>query len=144
MFKLRTLAALGLLFGSVAAQAAPAPRYSVTDIGMLPGYLSTVGNSIDSLGEVAGYCYASENGTLVPHAFVYRGGKLINFGALYDPTLQTKAYFTNIKGVITILYPEPGATFAVGCERYPEGAIPTEIKERPEGTKIDELTFWSI
>ena len=46
--------------------------------------------------------------------------------------------------VITILYPEPGATFAVGCERYPEGAIPTEIKARPEGTKIDELTFWSI
>ena len=46
--------------------------------------------------------------------------------------------------VITIVYPEPGATFAVGCERYPEGAIPTEIKERPEGTKIDELTFWSI
>jgi hypothetical protein len=24
--------------------------------------------------------------------------------------------------VITIVYPEPGATFAVGCERYPEGA----------------------
>jgi hypothetical protein len=46
--------------------------------------------------------------------------------------------------VITILGPEPSATFAVGCECYPEGAIPTEIKERPEGTKIDELTFWSI
>jgi hypothetical protein len=46
--------------------------------------------------------------------------------------------------VITIVYPEPGATFAVGCERYPEGAIPTEIRERPEGTKIDELMFWSI
>ena len=47
--------------------------------------------------------------------------------------------------VITIVYPEPGATFAVGCERhYPESAIPTEIKGRPEGTKIDELTFWSI
>jgi hypothetical protein len=47
--------------------------------------------------------------------------------------------------VIPILYPEPGATFAVGCERYyPETAIPPEIKERPEGTKIDELTFWSI
>ena len=38
--------------------------------------------------------------------------------------------------VITIVYPEPGAMFAVGCERYPEGAIPTEIKERPEGTKL--------
>jgi len=46
--------------------------------------------------------------------------------------------------VISIVYPETGATFAVGCERYPEGAIPTEIKERPEGTKINELTFWSI
>jgi hypothetical protein len=47
--------------------------------------------------------------------------------------------------LITILYPEPGATFAVGCERhYPEGAIPSEIKARPEGTKIDELMFWSI
>ena len=47
--------------------------------------------------------------------------------------------------VIAILYPEPGAAFAVGCERYyPESAIPTEIKERPEGTKIDKLTFWSI
>jgi hypothetical protein len=46
--------------------------------------------------------------------------------------------------VITIVYPEPSATFVVGCERYPEGAIPTEVKERPEGTKIDELTFWSM
>ena len=47
--------------------------------------------------------------------------------------------------LITILYPEPGAEFAVGCERcYPGSAIPAEIKGRPEGTKIDELTFWSI
>jgi hypothetical protein len=47
--------------------------------------------------------------------------------------------------VITILYPEPGAAFAVGCERYhSEGTIPTEIKNRPEGTKIDDLMFWSI
>ena len=47
--------------------------------------------------------------------------------------------------VITVLYPEPGAAFAVGCERYYlESAIPIELKERPEGTKIDELTFWSI
>ena len=37
--------------------------------------------------------------------------------------------------VITIVYPEPDATYAVGCERYPEGAIPTEIKERPEAQK---------
>jgi hypothetical protein len=46
--------------------------------------------------------------------------------------------------LVTIIYPEPGAMFAVGCEHYPEGAIPTELKERPEGTIIDELAFWSI
>jgi hypothetical protein len=47
--------------------------------------------------------------------------------------------------VITVLYPEPDAAFAVGCERYhPENSIPTEVKDRPEGTKIDDLTFWSI
>jgi hypothetical protein len=47
--------------------------------------------------------------------------------------------------VITILHPEPDAAFAIGCERYyPESVIPAEIKGRPEGTKIDELTFWSI
>jgi hypothetical protein len=114
MITSRTLAALGLLFGAIAAQAAPAPRYSVTDIGILPGYLSTVGHSIDSLGEVAGYCYASENGTLVSHAFVYRGGKLIDFGALYDPTLQTKAYFTNIKGEVALTYALP-----INSEEYP-------------------------
>jgi len=47
--------------------------------------------------------------------------------------------------VISILHPEPGAAFAVGCERYyAEHVVPTEIKGRPAGTKIDELTFWSI
>jgi hypothetical protein len=38
--------------------------------------------------------------------------------------------------LITILYPEPRAEFAVGCERcYPESAIPVEIKGRPEAPK---------
>src|SRR5262249_48775253 len=47
--------------------------------------------------------------------------------------------------VCAILYPEPGASSAIVCERsYPEGAIPAEIKDRPEGTTIDGLTFWSI
>jgi hypothetical protein len=47
--------------------------------------------------------------------------------------------------LITVLYSEPDAAFAVGCERYyPESAIPTEVKNRPEGTKIGDLTFWSV
>jgi hypothetical protein len=114
LFKLRTLAALGLLFGAIAAQAASAPKYSVTDVGTLPGYLSTAGNSIDALGEVAGNCSGSENGTAVPHAFVYRGGKLIDFGALYNPTLQTKAYFTNTKGEVALTYALP-----INSNEYP-------------------------
>ena len=47
--------------------------------------------------------------------------------------------------VISILHPQAGAALAVGCERYyAEHVVPTEIKGRPEGTKNDELTFWSI
>ena len=45
--------------------------------------------------------------------------------------------------VITIVYPEPDAKFAVGCERYPEGAIPSEIKERPVCRGRDRwITHW--
>lgn len=97
--------ALSLIMSAITAIAAPTPKYTVTDIGILPGYLSTVGNSIDSLGEVAGWCDA--NGTAVTHAFVYRAGKLIDFGALYNPTLQTKAYFTIIKGEVALSYALP-------------------------------------
>jgi hypothetical protein len=44
-----------------------------------------------------------------------------------------------------VLYSEADAAFAVGCERYyPESAIPIEVKDRPDGTKIGDLTFWSI
>jgi hypothetical protein len=47
--------------------------------------------------------------------------------------------------LVPVLYPEPDAAFAVGCERYyPDGVIPAEIKNRPQGTEIDEVTFWSI
>ena len=47
--------------------------------------------------------------------------------------------------VITILCPEPGASFAVGSERLPEGEIPHEIQGRTEsGTQLSDLMFWSI
>jgi hypothetical protein len=67
-----------------------------------------------------------------------------NFTRSGHPNIRFNVVGSLAGKVITIVYPDPDATFALGCERYPEGAIPTQIKERPEGTKIDELTFWSI
>ena len=47
--------------------------------------------------------------------------------------------------VITILCPEPGASFSVGSERLSEGEIPDEIQGRTEsGTQLGDLMFWSI
>jgi hypothetical protein len=47
--------------------------------------------------------------------------------------------------VITILCPEPGASFSVASERLSEGEIPNEIQGRTEsGTQLGDLMFWSI
>ena len=47
--------------------------------------------------------------------------------------------------VISILCPEPGASFAVGSKRLPEGEIPHKIQGRTEsGTQLRDLMFWSI
>lgn len=45
-----------LLLGCIEAYAVSpsVPSYSVTDIGVLPGFTQTIGNSINALGEVAG------------------------------------------------------------------------------------------
>ena len=47
--------------------------------------------------------------------------------------------------VITILCPEPGASFSIGSEKLSEGEIPDEIQGRTEnGTQLGDLMFWSI
>ena len=107
LMKAKLLTTALVLLGCIEAYAVspPAPSYSLTDIGVLPGFTGTWGSSINVLGQVAGYCYAnSPNGTFSQHAFIYRGGKLIDFGSLYNPDIRTTATFVNIQGEVTLSY----------------------------------------
>jgi probable HAF family extracellular repeat protein len=80
------------------------PSYSVTDIGVLPGFTQTIGNSVNALGEVAGSCITSGSSGYSQHAFVFRRGKMIDFGALYNPALRTTAKFVNTEGEVILTY----------------------------------------
>jgi probable HAF family extracellular repeat protein len=105
--KAKLLTTALVLLGCIEAYAVspPPPSYSLTDIGVLPGFTGTRGSSINVLGQVAGYCYTnSPNGTFSQHAFVYREGKLIDFGSLYNPDIRTIATFVNIQGEVTLSY----------------------------------------
>jgi hypothetical protein len=102
------MATASLTMTVLTAQAAPIPSYTLTDLGA-----NTSGKSIDAVGDVAG-SWEGANGSSVSHAFVYRRGKLIDLGALYDPTLQTCAYFTNILGDVLLTY-----TLPVNTVEYP-------------------------
>ena len=101
------------------AASPPSPSYSLTDLGVLPGFRQTLGHSINALGEVAGSCstYAS-SGTTSQHAFVYRRGKLIDFGALYNPALITSASFVNSEGDVILTYGVPIPPYYTADRNY--------------------------
>jgi hypothetical protein len=61
LMKAKLLTTALVLLGCIEAYAVspPAPSYSLTDIGVLPGFTGTWGSSINVLGQVAGYCYSA-------------------------------------------------------------------------------------
>ena len=73
---------LGL--AALAATLLPAPAraqatYAVTDLGTLPGGYSSIGQSVNASGQVAGY---SELAGTPDHAFLYSSGSLTDLGTL--------------------------------------------------------------
>jgi hypothetical protein len=112
MMILKRLAAALAFLGCLQAYAVtpPAPSFAVTDIGVLPGFDECRGNSIDASGNVVGYCFKFGSAA-VQHAFVYRAGKLVDLGAIFNPALATEALYTNVRGDIllaqspTVQYP---------------------------------------
>jgi probable HAF family extracellular repeat protein len=71
--------ALNLSFALLAAQSATAQKFAITDLGTLPGGTSSVGNGIDSFGQVTG---DSETSVSPAHAFLYSNGKMSDLGTL--------------------------------------------------------------
>lgn len=77
-------AALGLaviltVFASGLLSPRPAPRYTVTDLGVLPGYGDSHANAVNSRGDVAGSVSGPAGHD---QACLYQGGKLISLGTL--------------------------------------------------------------
>jgi hypothetical protein len=131
MRKILTVSAL-VLFGAIEAYAVslPAPSYSVTDLGVLPGYRSIRGSSINLLGQVTGTCSDGISFAYrFSHVFLYQGGKLTDLGALYfnylnattgtllDAQPNSEGLMINIKGEVVFLFSAPDA-----YER--EGSLP--------------------
>jgi probable HAF family extracellular repeat protein len=103
MMIIKRLAMALTFLGCIEAYAVspPAPTYTVTDIGVLPGFDECRGNTIDASGNVVGYCFKFGSAA-VQHAFVYRDGKLVDLGAIFNPALATEALYTNIRGDIVL------------------------------------------
>ena len=130
MRKILALSALVLLSAIEAhAVSLPAPSYTVTDLGVLPGYRSIRGSSINLLGQVAGTCSDATSPLGFSHAFLYQGGKLTDVGRLYinylnattgtflDAQLFSEGLMINIQGEVVFLFSVPDS-----YER--EGSLP--------------------
>ena len=83
---------------ALAVSAFAQPRYTVTDLGVLPGYSLSVATSINDRGDIAGYC-ATSGDFSTTDAVIWRNGALINLGKLPSGIYST-ATSINSSGVV--------------------------------------------
>lgn len=85
---------------AVAVSAIAQPRYTVTDLGVLPGMDSSTATSLNNAGQVAGYCAMPDNSFATSKAFVWQNGQLANVGA-FAGGHYAAAWGINSSGTIT-------------------------------------------
>lgn len=86
--------AIALASGTTCALAHPpqAPRYTVTDLGTLPGGDGfSLAYSINNRGEIDGTSLVEVNGNFVQHSFVIKNGAMIDLGTLGGQNSQSFA-----------------------------------------------------
>ncbi len=93
-------AALGLgflltLYGSGLLSPRPAPRYAVTDLGVLPGDTESSASAINSRGEAVGFSHGTVN-----RACLFQGGKVTSLGVLPGGS-ESDARGINSRGEVT-------------------------------------------
>lgn len=72
---------LATLLALAALSASAQPRYTLADLGTLPGYADCVANGLNGAGDVVGHCSGSATGQ--PQVgFVWRGGVMTSTGLL--------------------------------------------------------------
>ncbi len=92
------LAVILVVFLSGLLSPRPAPRYTVTDLGVLPGYGDSHASAVNSRGDVAGS--VSGPGSGHDQACLFQGGKLTNIGTLPGAN-GSSARGINAQGEIT-------------------------------------------
>ena len=95
-----TIAALLCALICAYAQRPPpaVPTYALTDIGLLPGFTDMGAYAINIHDDVVGAAY--NQGPGVRHAFLYRGGRLIDLGTLVGATNDSYAVGINAEGEV--------------------------------------------
>src|SRR5262245_44192709 len=85
-FRKPALAALLLSAANLVAQ----PKYTIQDLGSLPGAPACAATAISQSGQVTGYCTAAGGSVIVgsaTRAFVYANGAMKDLGVSPQPTL---------------------------------------------------------
>jgi probable HAF family extracellular repeat protein len=83
MLKSWAIAVVALFLPSCAAAQPPAAAsFTVTNIGLLPGYTDSIGFAINDAGEVAGTLQMALPEGAIDHAFFYTGGHIVDLGIL--------------------------------------------------------------
>jgi len=89
------LAVILTLYWSGLLSPRPAPRYTVTDLGVLPGDTSSRANAVNSRGEAVGYSYGVSK-----RACVFGGGQVTSLGILPGGS-DSDAQGINSQGEVT-------------------------------------------
>ncbi len=92
------LAAIFIVFLTFEQPRRPAPRYTVTDLGVLPGYTQSAATAINSRGDVLVSNFGL--GPYPEHACLYQDGKLHDLGTLPGGGL-IDAHGINAEGEVT-------------------------------------------
>ena len=94
------LGALCLAFTCAGLASAAAPSYTITDLGVAPGWASTDDvdpAAINASGQVVGWAWTTAGGQL---GFVYSGGMMTDIGTLNGMGMDTFARAINATGLV--------------------------------------------